>query len=105
LTAPSPSGLSDGDSSGPSGISDRDYWAGLLQKIAAPVLSNMSQGKLRRNMPVEYSPIWDGRNSTGTKTREIVDDCPGSSDMGEKEDKKVAECFCWQCCRYSGDLI
>ncbi|OQY97011.1 MAG: hypothetical protein B6D37_00495 [Sphingobacteriales bacterium UTBCD1] len=41
---------------------DRDYWVSLLDKIASPVLSNMSRGELRKNMIVEYSPIWDGRN-------------------------------------------
>lgn len=41
---------------------DRAYWVDLMDKIATPVLSNMSKGELRKNMPVEYSPIWDGRN-------------------------------------------
>jgi hypothetical protein len=41
---------------------DREYWVGVLSKIATPVLSNLSKGTLRKNMPVEYSPIWDGRN-------------------------------------------
>lgn len=42
--------------------SDREYWSGLLYKIAEPVLSNMSRGELQRNMVMEYSPTWDGRN-------------------------------------------
>ncbi|MFX9665224.1 hypothetical protein ABTO78_21435, partial [Acinetobacter baumannii] len=33
---------------------DRAYWVALLDKIATPVLSNMSKGQLRKNMPVEY---------------------------------------------------
>jgi hypothetical protein len=41
---------------------DRVYWADLLGKIATPVLSNMSKGELRKNMPVEYSPAWDNRD-------------------------------------------
>ena len=41
---------------------DRAYWVALLDKMATPVLSNMSKGELRKNMQVEYSPIWDGRN-------------------------------------------
>lgn len=41
---------------------DRTYWVSLLDKIAAPVLSNMSKGELRKNMKVEYSSSWDGRN-------------------------------------------
>lgn len=41
---------------------DRAYWVGLLDKIASPLLSNMSKGELRKNMPVVYSATWDGRN-------------------------------------------
>lgn len=46
--------------------SDRAYWAGLLYRIAAPVLGNMSEGKLQRNMLVELSPSWDGRDKRVT---------------------------------------
>lgn len=42
--------------------SDREYWADLLYKIAAPVFSNMSKGELQKNMPMEVSPRWDNRN-------------------------------------------
>lgn len=42
---------------------DRKYWVSLLDKIATPILSNMSKGELRKNMQMEYSPTWDGRNS------------------------------------------
>ncbi len=41
---------------------DREYWVELMCRIAEPVLGNMSRGELRRNMPVEYSPTWDGRS-------------------------------------------
>ncbi|GAB3419312.1 DUF2264 domain-containing protein [Niabella aquatica] len=41
---------------------DRAYWVSLLDKIATPVLANMSRGALRKNMPMVYSPTWDGRN-------------------------------------------
>jgi len=34
-------------------ISDRDYWVATLQRIAEPVLTHLSQGKLRAAMPVE----------------------------------------------------
>ncbi|WP_200976016.1 DUF2264 domain-containing protein [Echinicola sp. 20G] len=34
----------------------RAYWAELLYKISNPVLAQMSQGKLRQNMPVETPP-------------------------------------------------
>ena len=42
---------------------DRAYWVAVLDKIASPVLSNMSKGELKKNMPVVYSPAWDGRNN------------------------------------------
>lgn len=41
---------------------DRAYWVSLLDKIASPLLSNMSKGELRKNMPVVYSATWDNRN-------------------------------------------
>lgn len=41
---------------------DRAYWVALVDKIATPVLSNMSNGQLRKNMQMQYSPTWDGRN-------------------------------------------
>lgn len=41
---------------------DREYWVKLLDKIASPVLDNMSKGMLQKNMPVEVSPAWDGRD-------------------------------------------
>lgn len=41
---------------------DRKYWTDLAYQIAYPVLSNMSQGKLKENMLVEVSPNWDGRD-------------------------------------------
>jgi hypothetical protein len=46
------------------GPADRTYWVALLEKIATPVLHNMSQGTLRKNMPVEYSPLWGGRDKS-----------------------------------------
>lgn len=42
-------------------LSDRQFYANLLQKIAEPVLSNLSQGTFKANFPIELSPIWDGR--------------------------------------------
>lgn len=41
---------------------DREYWAELAYKTAAPILENMSKGELRKNMPVEFSPKWDNRD-------------------------------------------
>jgi hypothetical protein len=41
---------------------DRQYWVSLLDKIATPILANMSQGLLKKNMHVEFSPTKDKRN-------------------------------------------
>ncbi|MDR1023069.1 MAG: DUF2264 domain-containing protein [Prevotellaceae bacterium] len=41
---------------------DRKRWTDLAYKIASPVLSNMSEGKLSENMQLELSPTWDGRD-------------------------------------------
>ena len=46
--------------------SDRELWARVLYQMAAPVLSNMSEGKLQENMLVELSPTWDGRDKRVT---------------------------------------
>lgn len=43
-------------------VSDRTYWVDMLYKIAEPVLSNMAKGELQKNMTMEYSPKWDGRD-------------------------------------------
>lgn len=43
-------------------IADRTYWIALLDKIASPVLSNMSKGLLRKNMDMRVSPVWDNRD-------------------------------------------
>lgn len=45
---------------------DRAYWVDLAYKMAAPVLSNMAEGKLQQNMQVEVSPTWDGRDKRVT---------------------------------------
>lgn len=47
-------------------VDDRTYWCNLLYKIASPILSNMSEGKLQENMVVEVSPTWDGRDKRVT---------------------------------------
>lgn len=41
---------------------DREKWAELAYNIAAPVLENMSKGELQKNMDLELSPDWDGRD-------------------------------------------
>lgn len=42
--------------------SDREKWVEVCYQIAAPVLENMSKGELRKNMQLELSPKWDGRD-------------------------------------------
>lgn len=42
---------------------DRKYWTDLAYKIAWPVLSNMAKGELQKNMALEFSPVWDKRDS------------------------------------------
>ena len=42
--------------------SDRQQWADLCYRIARPVLENMSRGELQKNMQLELSPTWDGRD-------------------------------------------
>jgi hypothetical protein len=41
---------------------DRDYWWKLLYKIANPVVSNLANGTLIKNMPLEKSPTFDSRS-------------------------------------------
>ena len=38
------------------GLQDREYWCNLLYKITYPVIHNLAQGTLKRNMPVEEAP-------------------------------------------------
>jgi len=45
---------------------DRTYWAAQAYKMAQPVLENMAKGELQKNMLVEVSPTWDGRNKKVT---------------------------------------
>ena len=43
-------------------VGDREYWVALIDKIATPVLANMSKGLLVKNMAMQYSPTWDNRD-------------------------------------------
>ncbi|EGF91737.1 hypothetical protein ABI_01670 [Asticcacaulis biprosthecium C19] len=43
-------------------LSDRAYMAGLLQKMAEPILVNMAKGELKKAFPIEVAPTWDGRD-------------------------------------------
>ncbi len=44
------------------GASDRAYWTELAYTMAAPVLENMANGTLQKNMKLELSPTWDNRD-------------------------------------------
>ena len=44
------------------GPSDRAYWVELAYTMAAPVLENMANGTLQKNMKLELSPTWDNRD-------------------------------------------
>jgi len=41
---------------------DRAWMAGLLQKMAEPVLAAMARGELQKSFALELSPTWDGRD-------------------------------------------
>lgn len=43
--------------------SDREYWVSILSRIAHPILENISKQELRKNMPMEVSPVFDTRDS------------------------------------------
>lgn len=45
---------------------DREYWYQLLYKIAGPVVHNLANGTLIKNMPVEKSPTFDSRSPSVT---------------------------------------
>ena len=38
------------------GAQDRQYWAELLYKMSSPVILNLADGTLKKNMPVEVPP-------------------------------------------------
>jgi hypothetical protein len=40
------------------GLQDREYWCNILFKIAYPVIHNLAQGTLKKNMPVEEAPAY-----------------------------------------------
>lgn len=58
-SANNPDFINESKSKLPTGADDRKYWVSLMQKIAAPVLDNLSQGTLKLNMPLEVSDAWD----------------------------------------------
>src|SRR5438094_2246356 len=38
------------------GSADREYWLGVLARLAEPVLTNLAEGRLRQRMPIEIAP-------------------------------------------------
>jgi hypothetical protein len=49
---------------GPAAGADRDYWVGVLRRLADPVLNNLANGTLKARMPVEQAPGADRRSVT-----------------------------------------
>ncbi len=47
-------------------MTDREVWCDVMYRMAAPVLSSMSEGRLQQEMQVEVSPTWDGRDKRVT---------------------------------------
>lgn len=45
---------------------DRKYRTGLLYRISEPVLRIMSRSEFVKNMKLELSPSWDGRDPSHT---------------------------------------
>ena len=43
-------------------LTDREYWCTLAYKMAQPVLENMANGELQKNMMTEFSPSFDNRD-------------------------------------------
>ncbi len=43
-------------------LTEREYWCQQAYTMARPVLENMGKGELQKNMQLEVSPNWDGRN-------------------------------------------
>ena len=54
------------ESRAPEATNDRAYWVDFAYKLAAPVLSNMAEGKLQANMQIEVSPSFDNRDKRVT---------------------------------------
>ncbi len=43
-------------------LNDRAYWVAIISKMAKPILENISQGTLQKNMPMVVSESFDSRN-------------------------------------------
>jgi hypothetical protein len=47
-----------------SGRADREFWVGILRRLADPVLTHLANGTLKARMPVEQAPGADRRSVT-----------------------------------------
>ena len=54
---------------GPTGVTDREYWLGVARRLADPVLTNLANGTLKARMPVEQAP---GANRAGVTHLEAL---------------------------------
>ena len=54
---------------GPTGVTDREYWVGVARRLADPVLTNLANGTLKARMPVEQAP---GANRAGVTHLEAL---------------------------------
>lgn len=45
------------------GAQDRKYWSDLLYRMSLPVVKNLAEGTLSKNMPIEKSPTYSIQNS------------------------------------------
>jgi hypothetical protein len=59
------------EQSATSGLQDRAYWCNILYKIASPVVFNLAESTLKKNMPVEKAPGY-GLNDVNVTYLEAV---------------------------------
>jgi hypothetical protein len=57
-------GASDAAQRGDAAASDREYWIGVMRRLADPVLTNLANGTLKARMPVEQAAATDRRAVT-----------------------------------------
>jgi hypothetical protein len=57
-------GATDAAQRGDAAASDREYWIGVMRRLADPVLTNLANGTLKQRMPVEQAAATDRRAVT-----------------------------------------
>ena len=57
-------GASDAAQRSDAPANDREYWIGVMRRLADPVLTNLANGTLKARMPVEQAPATDRRPVT-----------------------------------------